>query len=231
MSIENRLAAAERQITALQNEVGRQADVQTIRKLQFAYGYFMDKCLFDEIVELFAENAVLHFMGGVFRGKAGAKRLYGGGSGLNGPVDGMLFEHITAQDIVDVTPDRQTAKARFRCFMQGGVHRTKTDAPPQIPKQFWEAGIYENEYVREAGVWKIKVFNYTVVWQAAYEEGWTNSPVEPLMVSHYEETFPANPRGPDEIGPPPRRWPQAVAVPFHFDHPVTGKPIVIPSPA
>src|SRR6185312_2013429 len=49
--------------------------------------------------------------------------------------------------IVDLAPDGRTAKGRFRCFMQGGVHESKRDAPARIPPQFLEAGIYENEYV------------------------------------------------------------------------------------
>jgi len=36
----------------------------------------------------------------------------------NGPIYGFLLVHMQLQDIVDVAPDRKTAKARFRCFMQ-----------------------------------------------------------------------------------------------------------------
>jgi hypothetical protein len=137
----------------------------------------------------------------------------------------MLFEHIIAQDVVDIAPDGRTAYGRFRTFLQGGVHETRKDAPPQIPAQFWEAGIYENEYIKEGGVWKFKLFNYKVVYQANYETGWAHSPLTPLMVGNYAVPYPQNPRGPDEVGPPPPRWPQAVVMPFHYPHPVTGKPI------
>ena len=227
---EDRIAALEAQLAALSHEVARQADVQAIRTLQFAYGYFMDKCLFGEIVDLFADDAELHFMGGVFLGKEGARRLYGGSSGMNGPAHGMLFEHIIAQDIVHVADDRSTAHGRFRTFLQGGVHRSKTDAPPTIPRQFLEAGIYENDYVREEGVWKFKRFNYRVVYQCDLDEGWANAPEAPLMVSEHRETYPDSSRGPDRLEPPPPRWPQAVVMPFHYTHPVTGRPITIPEP-
>src|SRR5690242_8817547 len=160
MTSEDRIEALLRRVEELEQRVQRQDDIQAVRTLQFKYGYFMDKCLFAEIVELFSEDAELRFMGGIFRGKAGARRLYGGSSGLNGPADGMLFEHIIAQDVVDIAPDGRTAYGRFRTFLQGGVHETKKDAPPQIPSQFWEAGIYENEYIKEGGLWKFKVFNY-----------------------------------------------------------------------
>lgn len=215
-------------VAALEAETGRLADIQAIRKLQHAYGYFMDKCLFSEIVDLFVEDCELRFMGGIFRGKAGARRLYGGASGLNGPSDGMLFEHLIVQDIIDIAPDRSTAQGRFRTFMQGGIHHSKTDAPPSIPPQFLEGGVYENIYVREEGVWKFKLFDYTVVWQADFSQGWAHSPDNSLMVSAYPALYPENPRGPDAYGAPARRWPKAVVVPFHYVHPVTGKVIEVP---
>jgi hypothetical protein len=46
-------------------------------------------------------GVLINFPGAIFRGRAGAKRLYGGATGLNGPVNGMMFEHLHAQDIVD----------------------------------------------------------------------------------------------------------------------------------
>jgi hypothetical protein len=224
------VSALEARLAALEAQVGQHDDVLAIRNLQFAYGYFMDKCLFDEIVELFSDDATLHFMGGVFHGRAGARRLYGGASGMKGPAHGMLFDHIIAQDIVHVAPDRQTAQGRFRTFMQGGVHRSKKDAPPTIPPQFLESGVYENRYVREGGVWKFLRFDYRVVWQASFDEGWANAPDAPLMVSEHRATFPENPSGPDALEEQPPRWPRAVVMPFHYNHPVTGKPIHIPEP-
>jgi len=224
MSAEERLESLEREVRALRHSLDIQADIQAVRTLQFKYGYYMDKCLFGDIVELFAKDAVLYFLNGVFRGREGARRLYGGASGLNGPAYGMLFEHIIAQDIVDVAPDRSRAWGRFRCFMQGGVHESKRDAPPRIPAQFLEAGIYENEYVREDGVWKIGLFNYRIVYQTRFEEGWAHAGREPLMISAYTEAYPANPRGPDELRPMPPTWPDTFIMPFHYPHPVTGRP-------
>ena len=224
MSIEQELQSLRHEVADLRHTVDMHADVQAVRALQFKYGYYMDKCLFAQIVDLFADDAVLYFLNGVFKGKEGARRLYGGASGLNGPSFGLLFEHIIAQDIVDVAPDRRSARGRFRCFMQGGVHESRKDAPPGIPAQFLEAGIYENEYVREDGIWKFKVFNYRIVYQARLEEGWAHSGREPLMVRSYASTYPQNPRGPDELRPLPPTWPETFIMPFHYPHPVTGKP-------
>jgi SnoaL-like domain len=215
-------------VEQLANEVGLLNDAQAIRKLQHAYGYYLDKCLYDEVVDLFADGAEVRFMGGAFKGKAGLRRLYcdrfrkNFTGGYNGPVYGFLLDHLQLQDIVDVAPDRNTARGRFRCFMQAGCHETKKDGPAHLPRQWWEGGIYENDYVCENGVWKIQVLNYTAVYHGLYEGGWAHTP--PRFVPFFTETFPANPGGPDAlVEPRPVLWPDTSVVPFHYVHPVTGK--------
>jgi len=219
-----RLLELEQRLDRTERELGRLQDIQAVRTLHFKYGYYMDKCLFSEIVDLFSDDCEIHFLGGLFLGKAGARRLYGRASGLNGPADGLLFEHLQVQDIVDVAGDGMSARGRFRCLMLGAVHESRTDAPPSIPEQFWEGGVYENIFIKDRGTWKIKVFNYNVVWQADYDKGPAHSGAASMMVSPYTRTYPDDPRGPDRIvAPAPPRWPRSTVVPFHYPHPVTGE--------
>ena len=78
--------------------------------------------------------------------------------------------------------------------------------------------------MKENGVWKLKVFDYRVVWQADYDAGWAHSETNPLMVAAYKQTYPENPKGPDEIvSAPAPRWPRQGIHPFHYPHPVTGE--------
>src|SRR5271170_496578 len=113
MSSADELSSLARQVAQLSNEVGILGDVHAIRKLQHAYGYYLDKCLYDEVVDLFAEKGEVRFMGGVFKTRAGLRRLYcdrfrkNFTGGHNGPVYGFLLDHLQLQDIVDVAPDRQ----------------------------------------------------------------------------------------------------------------------------
>jgi hypothetical protein len=223
------IAALERKVDQLASQVGRLEDVNDIRTLQYAYGYYLDKCMYDDVVDLFAEDGALMFLNGVYRGKAGVRRLYCDWfrtfftKGQNGPLRGFLYDHLLLQDIIHVSPDRIEAEGRFRCFMQGGNHETRTDTPAGLPAQFWEGGIYENRYVREDGVWKIKLLNYNMLWQADYAKGWSGSNAHLPMLG---KLYPEDPIGPDEIlpGPTPAVWPETRSVPFHFPHPVTGKP-------
>ena len=226
------ILALQLQVEKLTDRVGMLEDVHAIRRLQHAYGYFIDKCMYDETVDLFAEASEVRFMGGIFRGKAGARRLYcdrfrkNFTGGHNGPVYGYLLDHPQMQDIIDVAPDRGSALARFRCVMQAGRHEK---AEGQT-KQWFEGGLYENTYVKQEGIWKIKVLNYRPVWHATFEEGWAHTP--PNFVPFFSVLWPKDPVGPDElIQPTPVLWPDTDVLPFHYTHPVTGRPIEIPAPA
>ncbi|HZF15116.1 MAG TPA: nuclear transport factor 2 family protein [Steroidobacteraceae bacterium] len=216
--------ALESKLKRLERELAILKDVHAIRRLQHAYGYYLDKCLYDDVVELFTDDCTVHFMGGLFRGKKSAHRLYcdrfrkNFTGGKNGPVFGFLLDHLMMQDIVDVAPDRKTAQARLRVFMQAGRHESAGGQQ----RQWWEGALYENTYAREKGVWKIKVLNYRPVWHADFDSGWAKT--RPNYVPFYTKAFPEDPIGPDELQvPKPVLWPDTDVLEFHYPHPVTGK--------
>jgi carotenoid cleavage dioxygenase len=226
-----RIDELESAIIALTRQVGVLEDVNAIRRLQYLYGYYIDKCLYDETVELFADDGEVRFMGGIWRGQAGVKRLYCGRfrknftGDVNGVSFGFLLDHPQLQDVIDVAPDRTTAKVRARSLMQAGRHVSITEEGA-LPRQWWEGGIYENEYVREDGVWKIKVLDYNPVWHGMYDKGWSHQPANAYPFA--SKTYPEDPVGPDALATEPYRvlWPETSVVPFHCPHPVTGEPIV-----
>jgi hypothetical protein len=216
-----------RQLAELRRQVTQLEDIHAVRTLHFKYGYYIDMCLYDEATDLFADDGEVRFLNGVYKGKTGVRRLYCEWfrnlftKGHNGPVRGFLLDHLQLQDIVDIAPDGKTAQARFRALMLAGQHKSKQPRVEHFPDQCWEAGIYENLYVKDSGVWKIKRLNYNMLWQADYEPGWAKSGVHlpPIL-----EAFPENPIGPDELLPTvPNVWPETRVVPFHYAHPVTGK--------
>lgn len=213
-------------VTALAHRVDMLEDVNDIRKLHYAYGYYIDFCQYDEVVQLFAKDGAVVFLSGEYHGREGVARLYKTWfqqyftQGRAGPEDGFLLDHFQMQDIITVAPDRSTAKGRFRAVLMGGCHESREYKPEGLPDQFYEAGIYENDYVREDGVWKIKRLDYMVQWQADYDEGWahTEAHLKPATV-----TYPENPLGPDVLLPEPRQtWPHRHPVPMHYAHPVMG---------
>lgn len=200
-----------------------------IRRLHHAYGFFMDYCWYDEVIDLFAEDGEAVFLSGVYKGRASLERLYktflgqAYTAGQPGPLRGFLADHFLMQDVITVAADGASARMRGRALMVLGSHESRADKPPQIPDQVYEAGLYENEYVCEAGVWKIKRLEYALQWQALYEKGWAHTETDlPPDVPPYPES----PIGPDYLIEKTRKvWPERSAVQFHYAHPVTGRPI------
>ena len=225
MTADDRITALEKRIEELTEKVGMIEDAQAIRNLQHKYGYYMDKAFYEAIIDLFSGDCEIHFLAGIFRGKAGARRLFIDrfralfAGGVDGPKPGVLMEHPQLQDIVDVAPDRKTARARFRYFMQAGTHYTTG-----IARQWWEGGLYENVYVKDGGVWKIKVLIPKMVYIGEYEHGWAYT--KPQYVPFMTTTYPDDPLGPDELVPGERvLWPDIDLLPFHYPHPVTGEEV------
>ncbi len=228
------MADTEARLAALESRVNELEDTNAIRRLQNSYGYYIDYNRPEEVAALFSDDGAVVFLSGEYRGHAGIVRLYGTWfqnlftGGRRGPVKGLLLDHFQFQDVITVAPDRRSAKGRFRGVLAGGWHDEILDSLPEgMPQQFWEAGLYENDYVREANtagelVWKIKRLNYMMQWQADYETGWahTVAHLQPAM-----QCFPDNPIGPDVILSEDEwrpTWPNRQEVKMSFAHPVLG---------
>ena len=222
-------AALIARIEKLENEVGILQDVNAVRKLQYTYGFFIDKSQYNEVVDLFADDGEVWFLGGIYKGKAGIRRLYierfqtQFTQGHNGPRYGWLLDHPQLQMVIDVAPDRKTAQTRGRSMMQAGLHETAEGAQ----RAWWEGGLYENEYSRgDDGIWRIKALRYFPFWHGSFAEGWAKTKIDFIPMA--KTLYPEDPVGPDAlIDPQPRLWPATDTVPFHYPHPVTGQPIVL----
>ncbi|KAJ0116667.1 hypothetical protein J7T55_009817 [Diaporthe amygdali] len=225
------LAELKKQVAALQKEVSRFQDEAEVRKTHFKYGYYLDKCLYNEVVDMFADHpdTYVEFLGSRYRGKAGVKRLYQGRfqntfvKGRNGPVHGFLLDHIMMQDVVDVDSTGTHAWCRMRALMQAGTHDSVNETHPRGHVQWWEGGLYENEYLKENGVWKLFRYRYFPFWHAEFESGWSHT--KKNYIPWPTKTYPEDPLGPDEILEQKMLWPDTRVIPFHYPHPVTGKKI------
>ncbi|KAM5353444.1 hypothetical protein ACJ41O_000094 [Fusarium nematophilum] len=238
----NDIAELQRTVELLRGEVTRLSDQEEVRKLQYKYGYYLDKCLYEEVVDLFSTSPETYaqFLGGRYLTKEGVKRLYVGRfakqfvAGRNGPIHGFLLDHPQMQGIVDIQYETPTegsgivarAKGRFRSLMQAGVHISQAEKHPRGFCQWFEGGIYENEYVKEAdGQWRILHLRYFPFWHGDVEQGWSKKTSG--FVPFPKKTFPEDAVGPDEIVAEDQRmlWPDTRVVPFHYEHPVTGEKV------
>jgi len=188
-------------------KIERLEDEDAIENLQRLYGFYIDKAMWKEAADLFAEDATLEMGGeGVYAGKARILE-YLTRKAPEGLTRGRLMNYLQLQPIVHVAPDGLTAKGRWRFLAELGEDQKSAT---------WGGGIYENEYVKENGTWKIRSLHGFVRFFTPYEDGWGKTA---LPLGKPAADFP--PDRPATVRYEP--YPAPFVAPFHYKHPVTGK--------
>lgn len=226
---EDRIAELEAKLAEMDSRLTVREDELDVKKLQYLYGYLIDKCMYDQTVDLFADDAEVRFFGGVWKGKEGVRRLYVDRfrkrftHNNNGPIDGFLLDHPQIQTIIDIDEDGKTARLRGRSTMQAGRHQDyEGDEPHLKSRQWWEGGLYENTYTKgDDGKWRIQVLNYFPHWHADFDKGWAKTDAE--YVPFPKVLYPEDPSGPDALIEDHWLWPTHKLLPFHMNHPITGE--------
>ncbi len=180
-----------------------------IENLESAYGYYLDKNLWNDLADLFSVDGSMELaQRGAYDGREHVRafllKVFGRGS--EGPVAGRLGNHMQLQPVIDVAPDGKSAKIRIRMFQQMSFG----------PRASVGAAVYENTAVLEDGKWKLRDDHTFNTLAANYDGGWVRA------------ANPATP-GPDkELLPdrPPslkfQMFPVVYDIPFHYAKPVTG---------
>jgi SnoaL-like protein len=208
------VADARARLAAVQTRTKHVDDVNAIQNLQGSYGYYTDKMLWDEVVDLFADDGTIEIgPSGVYVGKDSIRRyLLSLSGGKQGPLEGVLNDHFQLQPIVTVADDGLTAKGRWRLFLMTGVAGSGSGGN-------WGEGVYENEYVKENGVWKIRSLHWFADFVAPYEGGWLNA--DPKAIESYAMGRGVQPDRPSTVSYEP--YPGVFVPPFHYSNPVTGQ--------
>ena len=202
------LSALQGRIAALEQRKTLVADSNDIERLQAAFGYYLDRGLWDEVAALFAEDGTIEVArDGVYVGKARVREyLYALGGGHAGLAEGRLSEHLQVMPVITLAADGSSAKARWRgIVLEGNFGR---DA-------FWGEGPYENEYVKEAGVWKIKALHWYQALYVPYAGGWQTNPDPTQGKLVADAPQPDRPPSVDY-----KTWPETYIPPFSFPNPV-----------
>ena len=209
-----RVASAKARLAAIEARASGIADINALENLQRSYGYYVDKMLWEQVLDLFTDDATLEIgMSGVYRGKASIREyLYDLSGGVEGPIEGVLNDHIQLQPVITLADDRMSAKARWRALLLTGVSDSGSGGN-------WGEGPYENEYVKEDGIWKISKLHWYATFIAPYEGGWLN--VDPDAVSKYSVAPNAMPDEPPSEDYAP--YPGVYVPEFSFANPVTGE--------
>jgi hypothetical protein len=180
----------DREIAELTSRVERLEGHRAVKKLQRAFGYYVDRGLWGEAADLFADDGTIEIgLDGVYAGRERIaeylRRLHGGQDGL---VYGQLNEWVTLQPSIQVAADGRSATARWRDLGMLGQYKQHAE---------WRDGIYENTYAKgEDGIWRIRSLHLWVNFEVPYEKGWARlKPGEGLKRSQASLDFPPD-RGP-----------------------------------
>ncbi len=141
-------------------------DIEAIKKLKATYCYLCDAGLADErvcdeLLSHFCDDASVDFgMGSTsqYEGKAALKTFFG----TVVPAAVSFCMHMVHNPIIDVQGDRATGKWYYEA--------PTTDAATNSAQ--WMTGIYEEEYVRENGVWKFASIRTRWKYISPYDQGW-----------------------------------------------------------
>lgn len=204
-----RLARAAERIGSIDQRADRVGDYDELKNLQQIYGFYVDKALWDQVVDLFAEDGSLELgFNGVYVGKdAIRKYLYSLTDGKPGLLKGQLNNHPQFSPYITIGSDGVRAKARWQQWIYDGILGAGSGGN-------WGAGTYENEYVKEGGVWKIKTLHFFERFYAPYEGGWTRA--APETAYRYGKSK-VKPTKPSSVVYAP--YPASFEPPFHDDRP------------
>ncbi|MEI9852152.1 MAG: nuclear transport factor 2 family protein [Sphingomonas sp.] len=161
--------AARATFAEIEARIGALNDEDQIRNLQSAYGYYADRRMWDDVVDLFADNGVYEVGGaGRFADKAGVRHAVER-MGPAGLTHGILNDRPQFDTIVQVMPGGTEAYARgIELGMLGDADAGRSS---------WEVSIFRNRFVKEGGIWKIREMRVFPLFWADYGTGWGDSPL------------------------------------------------------
>jgi hypothetical protein len=199
----------EERITALE-------DIEKIKVLQQTYGYYMDNLKYDDVIDLFSDNAESAETDdtGVFLGKTGIRSFYKGFAEIAKDSKNWLSIHLQLQGVVHLGPNGKTAQGRWQCLMLSAVPLVSTTKNSQA---MWGAAVYENQYVKENDIWKIKKLVLNHYFMTTFEDGWAKTPRADLnsglKINAIADILPGEDKS----------YISGYSLPYHFKNPVTGK--------
>lgn len=183
-------AALVSRIAALEDEVA-------LRNLQNAYGYYLDRRLFDDVIDLFEADGRLTIDAlGSYHGPEGIRRYLerDGGAGLR---YGEMYDHLQAN--LQVAIDADGRHARGRGMVLGMTGRNEGTA-------HWSLTAFDNRYVKRDGLWRIAEVRLQTRMRTPQALGWGRQWVEETLPAGHEPDRPVDTEW-------PASWPHARPVP------------------
>ena len=95
---------------------------------------------------------------------------------------------------------------------------------PNVLRPIILNGVYEDEYIKENGKWKIKKLYYNTTFCTTLEDGWVKKPVLLFAGAQNPQDYIKSINPDQQGGYGDRTYVSGYRVPFHYQNPVTGSP-------
>lgn len=151
-------------LPSLMQKIDRLNDEDSVRNLQHAYGYYVDRKMWDDVVDLFTADSAVRINGvRTFKGAKGVREAMErmGPAGLR---HGQLNDHPMFDTIVQVLPGGREALAR-------GIDLGMIGEADEGTAR-WELSVFRNRFVKEDGLWKLAELNIYPLMDVDYSKGW-----------------------------------------------------------
>jgi len=212
----------EAKIKTLEDRIRTLEDIEEIKKLQRAYGFYLEHWMAEDIIDLFADgpDTSLRVAAGYYRGKENIRNFFHHGrEGIEmRRIESGEFLHQVMQlsGVVHVDPDGKTAKGRWYGFGANAF-----PSPGGKINQGWMNGVYEVEYIKQDGKWKLQHVHWCMTFHAPHTVGWVDP--ERVVDVRIDRPYQRNPNLKPDEAPEETLYPSGFIAPFHFDNPVSGR--------
>lgn len=211
-ALDIRVKALENEIAGLKKQLQTLQDIEDIKRLQCAYGYYLERWMGEEIIDCFSTNPEVSgtFVEGTYKGPEGIRAYFG--KNREQPPE-FLHQVMQVSPVITVDDDGLRAKGRWYGYGTIAFRPVEGNIDPNMMSV-----VYEMEYIKEDGVWKIL--------KLALQLHYSYNMRRILGMDKGERTVPAGTMDlhPDEWAEYNTSYPSGYIYPFHFLHPVTGKP-------
>ncbi|MBN2074065.1 MAG: nuclear transport factor 2 family protein [Dehalococcoidales bacterium] len=211
-TLEEKVKRLEDELIILKKQLQVLQDIEDIKRLQCAYGYYLERWMSEEIIDCFSNNPEVSgtFVEGTYKGPEGIRAYFG--KSQEQPPE-FLHQVMQVSPVITVDPDGLRAKGRWYGYGTIAFRPVNSTIDPNIMSV-----VYEMEYIKEDGVWKI----LKLALQLHYSYNMRR------MLGVAGEDEPAASEGslelhPDEWAEFNTSYPSGYIYPIHFFHPVTGK--------
>ena len=156
------------ELTDLEARIRALEDLEAIKRLKYKYFYCIDKGLWDEIGDCFAEDGAADYgESGVIQGKAAITKFF---KENVAPVYSMCV-HQGHNPEIELTSDTMaTGVWELEAFMVTAETNTG----------LWIAIFYEDEYAKEKGEWRITRTKGIPIFWSDIEKGWAKERFSPI---------------------------------------------------